>query len=1106
MNRPFRAYCACLFCFFILNAHTQDGVPFITYYDSREGFESQNWSICQDDHNAMLFANKNGISRFDGLNWSSVSLPHVPLKIGTHPHMGEVYMISNHNYGRVQRDVQGNLIYETLYDEDEQDLSPNNILFTDNSVIFYGDNHISFHSLKDHALELRLKAEQFGSFAGMVLTPSEVLVNIKGKGLHLLVNESLVPLEKLKATSESRILFDLPYSDSEVIIGLDNGDLKIFDGSSLKDYTLSYADYLSVYGLSDGIVLTDSTYAFSSLYGGVLIVNRNDGKVITLLNYENGLPDDEIYSIGKDKNGGLWVTYKYGISRVDFTLPIKEYSFYSGLEGLLSNAIWYENSLYVTTSEGLYYLSEVKHYQEEEIILLKQPESNNEEASVDQQLSGENKKKGFLSRITRRWRDRKQPEELEEPEELEGLEEPVRESRYVRKKVSKLASIEYVYKKVRGLNTRCELLMSTESALLVGSTSGLYGVNDSMAVRLSDSRNIRYIHRYDSSSYYVISDDGLEVMHMRDNSWLREKPENLIMEPLFSVTHDPDYIWVSGYSDVYRINPDLQDNSGLKKYSFYSVFPEELQVSYINDTLFKFSNTGVEYYEQAVDSFKMYISSKLNPDDYSSLEVFPITFGFQWLKANNRMLTINRDSKEVRNIENLTGLFSNVTSLSHDANKGYWVVDDYTRIFNIESSNMEGFNQEFMVHIDRVLNSSGEPVDMQNLIFFPDQRMIEIQMSAPFFPGGNSTDFQYIIDGKMENWSKFSNKPGISLFLEPGNHTVRVRARNFLGNISVPNILNLTIKAPFYLKSWFYVSLIPVLLLLFYIIIYLRERKIKQDKEILEAKVEERTIQIVNQKRQIESQKNAITDSINYAGRIQKAILPSINLFEKSFAEYFIFFKPKYIVSGDFYWITETENQVIFSVVDCTGHGVPGAFMSMLGNSILNEITRTSREDLTADGILNQLNTMTKQALSQSGSSSTTFDGMDIALCVYNKNEGELEYAGAHNPLYLIRNGELQIQNADNMPIGYFSEEGGFTNHRIKIEKEDIIYLFSDGYIDQFGGAMDKKFTPKRFRELLLSISHKPLKEQEKHLDIQLAAWKGDEIQIDDILVLAVKF
>ncbi|MEN8204076.1 MAG: SpoIIE family protein phosphatase [Bacteroidota bacterium] len=1097
MNRSFRAYCACLFTCFIVNAHTQDGVPFITYYDSREGFESQNWSICQDDHNAMLFANKNGISRFDGLNWSSVSLPHVPLKIRPHPHTGEVYMISNHTYGRLQRDVQGKLFYETLYDQGEPELSPNNILFSDNRVIFYRDSHISFHSLKDQALELRLKAEQYGSFAGMILTPSEVLVNIKGKGLHLLENESLVALEKPKVTFESRILFSLPYAESKVIIGLDNGELKIFDGSSLKDFRISNPHYLSVYGLSDGIVLNDSTYAFSSLYGGLLIVNRNDGKIRSILNYENGLPDDEIYSIGKDKNGGLWVTYKYGICRVDFTLPIREYSYYPGLEGLLSNAIWYENSLYVTTSEGLFYLSEVKHYQDEEITLLKQADSNSDGPSVDQQLSGENEKKGFISRLTRRWRDRKYPEEPEAP---------VREPRYVRKKVSKLKSIEYVYKKVRGLNTRCELLMSTGTALLVGSTSGLYGVNDSIAVKLSDSRNIRYIHRYDSHRYYVISDDGLEVMRLLDDGWLREKPENLIMEPLFSVTHDPDYIWVSGYSEVYRITPDLQDTSGLRKYSFYSVFPEELQVSYINDTLYKFSNTGIEYYEHAVDLFKMYASPKLNPDDYSSLEVFPITSGFQWLKADNRMLTINRDSKEVRNIENFTGLFSNVTSLSHDANKGYWVVDDYNRIFNIESSSMEGFKQEFNVHIDRVLNSSGKPVDMQNLIFSPDQRMIDIQMSAPFFPGGNSTGFQYIIDGKMEHWSKFSTYPEISLFLEPGHHTVRVRARNVLRDISSPAILNLTIKAPFYQKSWFYVSLIPVLLLLFYIVIYLRERKIKRDKAILETKVEERTIQIVNQKKQIESQKNAITDSINYASKIQNAVLPSIDLFEKSFAEYFILFKPRDIVSGDFYWITETENQVIFSAVDCTGHGIPGAFMSILGNSILNEITRSSKEALTADGILNQLNAMTKQALSQSGSSISTFDGMDIALCVYNKNEGELEYAGAHNPLYLIRNGELQIQNADNMPIGYFTEEGGFSSHRIKIEKEDIIYLFSDGYIDQFGGPRDKKFTPKRFRELLVSISGKPLKEQKEHLDIQLKEWKGDNIQIDDILVLAVKF
>ena len=180
--------------------------------------------------------------------------------------------------------------------------------------------------------------------------------------------------------------------------------------------------------------------------------------------------------------------------------------------------------------------------------------------------------------------------------------------------------------------------------------------------------------------------------------------------------------------------------------------------------------------------------------------------------------------------------------------------------------------------------------------------------------------------------------------------------------------------------------------------------------------------------------------------------------------------------------------------------------MSMLGNSFLNEITKTKKKKLTASGILNQLRVMISAALSQSGRSNNTDDGMDIAICIYNTKTGELNYSGANNPLYLVRNEELNIIKPNRMPIGYFPVKKDFTGHTIKVQKGDVIYLFTDGYCDQFGGKYDKKFTTNRFKKMLLKNADLPMIDQKEHLESAFEAWMDGTHQIDDVLVMGIRF
>jgi phosphoserine phosphatase RsbU/P len=282
----------------------------------------------------------------------------------------------------------------------------------------------------------------------------------------------------------------------------------------------------------------------------------------------------------------------------------------------------------------------------------------------------------------------------------------------------------------------------------------------------------------------------------------------------------------------------------------------------------------------------------------------------------------------------------------------------------------------------------------------------------------------------------------------------------------------------------------------------------KQKEEILAQRDELASIntELHSANTEIEEQKKHIMDSIFYARRIQTAILPSQLMMERYLPSSFVLYMPKDIVSGDFYWLHESNGHIMVAAVDCTGHGVPGAFMSIVGFNQLNHAV-THAGAIKASEILEELNKGVIETLNEGSNSTSIRDGMDLALCVLLPERNKLYFAGANNPLIIIRNNEIIKLKGDKIPIGAFEgkEQASFTNHEIEIYPGDCLYLFSDGYADQFGGESDKKFLISRFLKLLLEIHQRPLEEQKEILKEKLDRWMGKNSQVDDILVIGIK-
>jgi serine phosphatase RsbU (regulator of sigma subunit) len=278
-------------------------------------------------------------------------------------------------------------------------------------------------------------------------------------------------------------------------------------------------------------------------------------------------------------------------------------------------------------------------------------------------------------------------------------------------------------------------------------------------------------------------------------------------------------------------------------------------------------------------------------------------------------------------------------------------------------------------------------------------------------------------------------------------------------------------------------------------------KKIKDQNEQLICQ----SLEMKRQYRLMEEQKKDIIDDITYSRRIQNAILPNKNYLSTLFPEYFLYFKPKRIVSGDFYWITQKREKIILAVADCTGHGISGAFLTIAGTAFLNEIINFVYND--AAEMLNQLRNRIMRLLQQKGVEGEAADGMDISLCIFDFDEMKLQYAGANNQAFLVKaNSELHIFAPDKMPIGIHANfNQPFKNHDIPVEKGDMIYMFSDGYADQFGGEHDQKFRNKRLLSLCTNLHSKSMNEQYEIFERTMDEWIGYRDQVDDMLLIGIR-
>ena len=1089
--------------FSIAVASAQRGSPLLTHFTESRETENQSWAICQDENKVMLFANRKGILAFDGQEWKTIRITTIPYTMKKNPADKKIYIGGDNNYGFLCKDDNDTYKYFSLSGESAGTGIITRIVFKDTLVWFCSDESLVRFNLETQKPELHISAKPGFPFTGVFFAANNTFINVLDKGLHRLESDTLFPIVTGYLTEDVDILFSLPYNNSLVLTGRSDGSLALFDGIKYFDYPIRDDGYLVENILSEGIALGDTAYAFSTLEGGAIVVDKASGKVLFTINNQNELPDDEVFATGCDDSGGLWLSHQYGLTRADLSLPLENYTIFPGLKGNLSSAVRHNNELYVATSEGVYYLTEVKNYAEYEVLIKNTSFAAAEEEALAAQTHQEQpaSRKNIFSRI---FGKKTEPQKTirSAPAEEKTSEKPEAKPvvSYSKKTISKLKSVNFIYKKVEGLNEKCRQLVATPYGILSATNKGLYIIKEHKAAIIIAGKYINFISWQPvNQAYCVAASEGCMAVKYQNGKWIDKLLDPEYNYPVYSVIHENENtLWMGG--DNFAARVELNNDNSVRNSTNYSIkknYPDRYNLRIINDTVFLFTESEIHYFNKAAEKFDPYLNVRSNLDAGKNY-LMPLS-NYPLVRQNNDWTSFNSTVRVVDEQElSLLKIFDDIVFTGIEKND-LWVIDGSNRIFGINRLRSSKINPSTDILIKNITNNRGTKFNLRDVKFERGDNVINFEIIAPSYLKQNTTQYQYIISKVMHEWSPWSeNTHYDKVITRPGEYTLQVRAKDLWGNIGDPVSLEFTIRAPFTKTLFFYLFIGIAALGLMVLIIRFREKALQQKNRILEQKVKERTAEI-------EAQKEEITASIEYAGRIQRAMLPMEDHFIESFSDYFIMFKPRDIVSGDFYWIGMDEKAIFFTVSDCTGHGVPGAFMSTMGISTLNEIVANNR-DLQANTVLNLLREKTMHALHQTGKEGEAADGMDIAFCILSKNRRTLQFSGAFNPLIIFQCGEFKEYRADRMPIGiHYGDEKSFTNYVIPVTRGDTLYIFSDGFTDQFGGPDGVKYKMAKFRNLLKEIYYRPMIEQRNILENEFQKWRGNTDQVDDITIIGVR-
>jgi len=1056
-NIPYYIIVLFLFFAYALKAQVNKfGYPFITNYISKDYKSSnENWSVALNKNGIIYIGNTSGdILEYDGVSWNKIkTIKNKTIYALAADSNGIIYVGSEGDFGRLLPNKQGQLYYQSLATNISDSIlniqTFRQIYVTKKQDVYFCSSKFIYVFSKGKKYSIKLPENSLFTF---YIDGRFYISNSDFGFLTLGKNNKLEKIKNVESLKENFVYLMFKISKDKIFISTGDrfyffnpftNELKpIEDNAFVNDFLLKAFPYC----ISEG----NDEYFWGTIKSGLAITNSKLNLTQTL-NDSIGLLHNSISSILYNHNDNtVWLTSLGGISKIELS-PIKRFEANSGLKGIIYSIKRFKGELYAASDNGLY-------------------------------------------------------------------------KQVIEKYNSKFIKIKEIGNDI--ISSLSIINEDDKEVLWIGSEKGLIELkNDKFSLLLKDVIVESFLQSANKNIVYLGTQNGLVIAQRQNNQWVFDKINGFKVFINSLAEDNKGLCWIGTRNNgvyLYDVN-----NKNLTHYTTKNGLPtlNDIYLFKVNNEILFATVAGIYYFDKANQKFLPYDKFGHRITENKRKVIFAAS-GYNnqvWLNIDNRLFLLKPhyneyfiDSISFNKLPEMT-----IYSLYTEPNGMCWIATS-EGIFSYNPTNHFTLKKPLCIlrqvkinSIDSILYGGYNDLNHAKIVLPYKYNNLMFSFASPFFVDEKQNEYSYILEGFDEQWSNWRKESkAIYTNIPEGKYVFKVKSRNIYLQESDVFVFEFEIRPPWYRTIWAYISYFILGIVLVITIIKLYTRKLEADKIRLEKIVEERTAEIVKQKNEIEEknkvieQKNKdITDSIYYAKRIQDSILPPIESANNAGVEIGVYFKPKDIVSGDFYFIRNIKhaNILIVAAADCTGHGVPGAFMSMLGSSLLNEII-TKPEINHTDLVLNELRNGIIQALNQEGKETETKDGMDIALVAYDYKNNIVEFSGANNPLYFIRNNELIEYKADKMPVGlYERKQEPFSRTEISVEKGDVLYIFSDGFADQFGGPNGKKYMYKRFKEFLLSIHHLPMSEQASLLEKEILEWRGELEQIDDHIVIGIR-
>ena len=1074
-----------LILFFVSNSFAQiesKGIPYIKNY-SRADYDGNNsvFSSIQDDRGIMYFANHTYILEFDGKTWNKINLPGNPqINSLSKDNSGIIYVGAHGEFGFLEATEDGSIKYKSLVDKIPETKNK----FTKVDFVIKGlEGEMIFltplilYIYKNDTISTIDVSKPENVFIRPYKIKNRLFFQEKGLGILEYKKGETKLLPRTEMFSNKWVVTMFPAENNKMFIPTWQDSIYKYSDNEIESFVKS--PLLKILYSS---FVYNSKYFLAGLYGNGMVITDNKLNILKHFSTKNGLQNNTVYNVYADKDKNIWLGTNDGISVIFPNLPYTVFSGNSNLTEAVYTSILFNNRLFVGSTNGLFY----KNFSEQNSI------------------------------------------EGEKFELLDSLKLNV-----------------YVWKVDTANNT-----------LLCASSRGLFEISENKANPIGPGTSVKNFIKLKNKPHFLftITGHGLMLFEYINSKWVFKHTIKNFKGDYRHIAEDNDgLLWVSDKSKgIIRLKLNSKMDSVVEERLFTESdglpSAHNNYVYKVDDKIVFTTEKGIYSYNNSnQEFFKNEKFAKIFNNNISITNLHQAENGNIWFKEElDDPKLKNKKHWELGLIKKIDGEYKVIKTPFYKVKNrinSIKQISDNELVIGTEAgfvlydiNSKKQFEEPFLALIRKVefqkndsilfggafINDSGEIVLLQNPKRIPkipyEFNDLRFNFASVFYEEPEKTQYKFILKGYDTEWSdwKFKTDKEYSN-IDPGTYTLIVRAKNLYDVESKVAEYTFEVLPPWYKTIGAYLGYFILFILFIYGIIQLSVYQLKKQRENLKRIVEERTKEIQIQKEEIEaknetlseaneeiSQKNkSITASINYAKRIQEAMLPVRENIIKHLPESFILFKPRDIVSGDFYWYAERDNKIIYTAVDCTGHGVPGALMSMIGSEILNTIIHN---DITkADIILEKMNEAVVKILKQE-TEGFSQDGMDMTLCVIDKENKTVEYAGAKNPLIIINDGQLTQIKASRYGIGgYQAEAKEFESHLIKYESPTWFYMFTDGFQDQFGGPRDRKYMIKRMKDLLLNIHYKPMLEQHDILKKEIEDWMENTPQTDDILLTCFK-